>query len=149
MDAGIGVRPGHRLYVLFFDLNRFKYYNDTLGHKVGDLILKEAAARLRSCFRESDTPCRYGGDEFVALAEIDASGGCIGDITERIRLRFDPPAIIAGSAISIGVSVGVAEYRAGEDLDRTIKAADEAMYADKSRHADRARQAPPAANTEA
>ena len=153
VDAGIEVRPGHHLYVLFFDLDRFKHYNDTLGHKVGDLILKEAAARLRSCFRGSDTLCRYGGDEFVALAEIDASSGCIGDITERIRLRFDPPAIIAGSAISIGVSVGVAEYRAGEDLDRTIKAADGAMYADKAARNDSrsprpaAGHAPPAAIT--
>jgi diguanylate cyclase (GGDEF)-like protein len=139
--------------LVMIDVDNFKHYNDTLGHKVGDLILKEAAARLRSCFRGSDTLCRYGGDEFVALAEIDASSGCIGDITERIRLRFDPPAIIAGSAISIGVSVGMAEYRAGEDLDRTIKAADGAMYADKAARNDSrsprsaAGHAPPAAIT--
>lgn len=129
---GIAPAEGRRTFIFFMDLNRFKFYNDTMGHKAGDVILIEAARRIRSCFRESDTVCRYGGDEFVAIAEIDARSDGVALLRERIREHFMAPIQVDGVEVVIGVSVGVSEFHAGDNPEKSILAADEAMYREKA-----------------
>jgi diguanylate cyclase (GGDEF)-like protein len=70
--------------LLFLDLDRFKFINDTLGHPFGDRLLQEAAARLRMCLRESDTIARFGGDEFVALIEDFNEPGDVISVAQKI-----------------------------------------------------------------
>jgi diguanylate cyclase (GGDEF)-like protein/PAS domain S-box-containing protein len=125
----IAERPGKSLELLFLDLNRFKNINDTLGHATGDMVLQEAARRLRDILRESDTVARLGGDEFVVLAEnIDEPyRGAM--IAEKILAAFKPPFLQDKSPLLVGTSIGIASYPAdGNDADTLLKNADIAMY---------------------
>jgi diguanylate cyclase (GGDEF)-like protein len=135
LQEGIAPAEGHRTFIFFMDLNRFKFYNDTMGHKTGDAILVEAARRIRRCFRESDTVCRYGGDEFVAIAEIDARSEGVSLLLKRIREHFLAPIQVEGEEVVIGVSVGVSEFHEGDNPEKSILAADEAMYREKAEQA--------------
>lgn len=128
VDKGVVISPEKRMFILFFDLDGFKRVNDTLGHKAGDAILVEAAIRLKSCFRSSDTLCRYGGDEFLAFAQVGQDGTGVRFIIERILARFREPFMLESGPVAVGVSVGASEYRAGESLAGAIRHADESMY---------------------
>ncbi|PZR33416.1 bifunctional diguanylate cyclase/phosphodiesterase [Caulobacter segnis] len=122
-------RKGDQLAVHFIDLDRFKTVNDTLGHPLGDALLREAAERLRRCVREGDTVARLGGDEFAVvqtgLEGLDGATRLAGRIVTAMAAPFD----LAGHQVVIGASVGVsAAPFDGEDADELLKKADMALY---------------------
>jgi diguanylate cyclase (GGDEF)-like protein len=122
-------RKGDQLAVHFIDLDRFKTVNDTLGHPLGDALLREAAERLRRCVREGDTVARLGGDEFAVvqtgLSDMDGATRLAARIVTAMAAPFD----LAGHQVVIGASVGVsASPSDGEDVDELLKKADMALY---------------------
>ncbi len=122
-------RSGDRVALLFIDLDRFKKVNDTLGHAAGDEVLRQAAARIRTCVREVDTVARLGGDEFVVLLETDVRPDTPSIIGERIRGAFDTPFQWHSAEVRCGASVGVSLYPDhARDPERLLATADEAMY---------------------
>ena len=121
------------LALLFLDLDRFKQVNDTLGHHVGDMLLKSVAERLRQCVRESDTAARLGGDEFTVLLYDLREREDIGRVAEKIIESISMPYELEGHDIHIGVSIGIARFSDDtENEDKLMKLADKAMYAAKS-----------------
>ena len=127
-------RHGTRAAVLFIDLDAFKPVNDTLGHGVGDELLRLTARRLESVVRESDTVCRYGGDEFlVVLAEVlQADDAQM--IAEKMLTAVAAPCVIQGHALRLAASIGIALYpEDGDDATTLIGHADAAMYRIKRR----------------
>lgn len=121
-------RHGDIVGVVFADLDDFKPVNDTLGHAMGDEVLKMVAGRLRSCMRESDTVARVGGDEFVALfPRLDCTGD-LATIASSIVGCIDTPIQVNGRQITVTASVGLAVYLEGEATDELINRADHAMY---------------------
>jgi diguanylate cyclase (GGDEF)-like protein/PAS domain S-box-containing protein len=115
--------------VLFLDLDRFKVVNDTLGHTVGDFLLKLTAKRLVKCIRDEDMLARLGGDEFaVILANINEPQNAA-TVAQRIIACLENPFRIKKDECTIGVSVGITLYpHDGDDADNLIKNADIAMY---------------------
>jgi diguanylate cyclase (GGDEF)-like protein/PAS domain S-box-containing protein len=127
------LRTDQQVAVLFADLDDFKRINDSLGHRVGDALLRTAAQRLRRCVRASDSVARFGGDEFVicmAGARDDAAAVLASKVLEALREPFliDPHELYIGA--SIGISVFPHDGRAAEAL---MAAADTAMYHAKER----------------
>jgi diguanylate cyclase (GGDEF)-like protein/PAS domain S-box-containing protein len=122
-------RHGHQVAVLYMDLDRFKFINDTLGHSCGDVLLCEAADRLGACIRKSDTLARLGGDEFiVVLTELVDSSDAMrvaGKLIEAMRVPFR----IDEREVFISVSMGISLHPAdGSDVETLIANADVAMY---------------------
>lgn len=117
------------LALMFIDLDKFKPINDTNGHAVGDLLLKNAAQRMLLCLRDSDTVARIGGDEFVVLLR-GATGRLEAlAVAEKIRSSLEQPFLLAGHALQISCSVGVALFpEHGQDEITLSKNADLAMY---------------------
>ncbi|MDB5729825.1 MAG: hypothetical protein JWQ00_3030, partial [Noviherbaspirillum sp.] len=125
----IAARPGRSLEILFLDLDRFKEINDTLGHAVGDLVLKETAQRLQAILRESDTVARLGGDEFVVLVENVDEPHRGGTIAAKILAAMVPPLTSGAHTLRIATSIGISHSPAdGVDADTLLKKADMAMY---------------------
>ena len=115
--------------LLFLDLDRFKFINDTLGHPYGDRLLQEVAGRLRLCLRESDTIARFGGDEFVALIEEFAAPGDIVSVAQKILHALRWPFMLEGETSHMSASIGISLYpNDGEDLAALLKNADIAIY---------------------
>jgi diguanylate cyclase (GGDEF)-like protein len=115
--------------VLFIDLDRFKLVNDTLGHTAGDQLLKQAAERLRTCIRSSDTVGRLGGDEFAAILSelsIPSDAGLVAQkIIDLLRQPFD----LDGKETYVSASIGITLYPADSDsAEALIMSADAAMY---------------------
>jgi len=133
-------RYGRRLAVLFLDCDRFKHINDTLGHAIGDQVLRSVARRLTTCVRESDTVSRHGGDEFlVLLSEVDQPDDA-GLLAEKIVSSIADPHHIAGHELLITGSVGIALYpEDGQDPQSLIMRADTAMYHAKNTGRNRVR----------
>jgi diguanylate cyclase len=126
-------RSGGGLAVLFVDLDDFKVVNDSLGHGAGDRLLREVAARLRSCLRDHDTVGRLGGDEFAILAE-DADLGTARQLAERVITTLAAPFPLVGGQVTIHASIGIAfDERLALDEAQLLRNADIAMYAAKSR----------------
>ncbi len=128
-EVAHAVRNHSRVALIFIDLDHFKNINDTLGHVIGDALLKVVAARLRECVRESDTISRQGGDEFLIILsdihETDAITLFATKILERLALPFQ----IDNHELSTSASIGTAVYpEDGEDFDTLLKKADTAMY---------------------
>ena len=127
-EVELSRRYRHPLALLFLDLDDFKKVNDTLGHQVGDQVLKALGAYLQGAVRQSDLVCRYGGEEFVILfAETDSRQALIS--AERLRqgvsrIKLDLP----DQELHFTVSIGVAELLPEMDGDNLVKAADAAMY---------------------
>jgi diguanylate cyclase (GGDEF)-like protein/PAS domain S-box-containing protein len=122
-------RNGWPMAVLFIDLDRFKLVNDTLGHGTGDKLLKEAAERLRSCVRASDTVGRLGGDEFAAILSELGKAGDAGLVAQKIVDVFKRPFDLEGKETYVTASVGVTLYPAdGENAEALVVNADAAMY---------------------
>ena len=123
------------LAVLFLDLDKFKPVNDTLGHDIGDLLLKKVAACLvASCMqRESDTVSRIGGDEFVILlAQIDDPQDCVA-VAQKVLDTLSQPFRIGAHTIEISASIGIAVYpQQGDGARALMKNADTAMYRAKN-----------------
>ncbi|OIQ93965.1 cyclic di-GMP phosphodiesterase Gmr [mine drainage metagenome] len=122
-------RAGTKVALLFLDLDNFKTINDSLGHQVGDALLKEVAARLAECVRDTDTISRQGGDEFLIvlpdLPDADATAPAL----VKIRERLQEPVEAEGQELATSASIGVALYPDdGEDFDTLLKKADTAMY---------------------
>ncbi len=114
--------------VLFIDVDRFKQVNDTLGHRVGDLVLKTFGRRLRASVRPGDFVARYGGDEFVALVENVSGEAEVHRIAERIRQDLHAPIDTPGGPIQVSASVGMAIGHAAASADDVVDQADRAMY---------------------
>jgi diguanylate cyclase (GGDEF)-like protein len=119
--------------LLYIDIDEFKGINDSLGHHVGDELLKVVAARLKSCIRETDLVARLGGDEF---AVIQTNAGDAADVVEfvtRIHEAIRQPYHCLGHQLSTDASIGIAlAPRDGTELDQLIKNADLAMYGAKA-----------------
>lgn len=125
-------RSGGRLAVLFIDLNKFKHINDTLGHAVGDQVLKIAADCMIRSVRESDTVSRYGGDEFVVLLEKISELSDVTHIVEKIFSALGAPNRVGPHAIRLTASVGISFYPDdGDDAEILLARADNAMYSAK------------------
>lgn len=131
--------PDQLCALLFIDLDGFKTINDELGHKAGDEVLKETAARAKAAVRSHDTVARWGGDEFIILLE-GITADQIEALSVRLRVRLESPIEFEGRNLIVGVSIGLAIHpETGADLDDTLRAADQQMYADKqARQANRA-----------
>jgi len=120
---------GTRVAVAFVDLDRFKYINDSLGHHIGDELLKEVAARIQSCVRECDTVARLGGDEFVLLLHGHSGPDSVRAIMEAMLAAISQPWIIGQGEFHVSCSIGVALHpEDGEDARTLLKHADSAMY---------------------
>jgi two-component system, cell cycle response regulator len=129
-------RHGHQLALLLVDADRFKSINDDHGHAVGDVVLRELAARLRERVRREDVVGRWGGEEFVvALPETTPDGAAA--VAESLRLGVSGTPIVAeGSELRVTISIGVAAWT-GEELDDLVARADDALYAAKAAGRDR------------
>ena len=122
-------RSGQPLWVVFIDLDRFKFVNDTLGHDAGDLVLKNVAERLCDATREVDTVARLGGDEFVLLLPQHGNGEPGAAILQRIQDAVAQPLQLGEYEFFLSCCMGVAVYPDdGGDADTLIKHADIAMY---------------------
>ena len=120
-----------KLAVLFVDLDGFKPINDMLGHAVGDEVLKEAARRLRTTTRDSDTVARIGGDEFVLLAEDVSDVADCASLANRVIQVLAQPLEVQGHQVTLSGSVGVALYPEHGDRLKLVQNADAAMYTAK------------------
>lgn len=122
------------LALLLIDLDKFKEVNDALGHAVGDLLLQEAALRIRACVRESDTLARLGGDEFtVILSEISETSH-VEDIAQKIVNKLAQPFLLGSDEVYISASIGITLYpKDAADIDSLVKNADQAMYVAKNK----------------
>ncbi len=130
--ARFGSEGGH-LAVMFIDLDRFKMVNDSLGHHFGDLLLMQAAQRLRGCLRDSDLLARLGGDEFAVLAP-EAPLEAVVEIAEQILVAFDRPFFINGHEVFSSCSIGIvsADSQFHHEPADLLRDADTAMYRVKS-----------------
>jgi diguanylate cyclase (GGDEF)-like protein/PAS domain S-box-containing protein len=126
-------RHGGRVAVLFVDLDDFKTVNDSLGHAVGDELLKATARRLEDALRAHDTAARLGGDEFAALLEDLSDEAQAVEVAERVRRALEPALTIGGRRLAPSASIGVAYPDAGASADDVLRNADLAMYAAKDR----------------
>lgn len=125
-------RDRSRLAVLFLDLDRFKWVNDTLGHDFGDELLRLVAQKLLAQVRQSDTVARLGGDEFVILLDSPASEAEVVHIASRVLESLHEPMTFRGRTAGIGTSIGIALFpQDGMTPAELIKNADTAMYAAK------------------
>lgn len=125
-DAG---QESDTITVLFLDLDKFKLVNDTLGHKVGDLLLIEVAERLQSCLRSDDILARMGGDEFTVILSGAQQKTDVESVASRMIDTVSRPYEIQGHRLVVGVSIGMASYPSdGTDSVSLLKNADSAMY---------------------
>ncbi|MFK8031943.1 MAG: EAL domain-containing protein [Gammaproteobacteria bacterium] len=128
------LRTSSSLAVLFIDLDRFKPVNDTLGHDVGDKLLREVAKAIRFLLRETDILCRLGGDEFVVVLEPVSDAYSPGKVAQRIIDSIGQTFYIDGNAINIGTSIGIAVIPDdSSDLTTILRCADSAMYTAKEK----------------
>lgn len=121
-------RSNSQLAVLFLDLDHFKNFNDSLGHKIGDLILVETAKRLKSLIRESDIVARFSADEFVLIFSI-ADIHSVEKIAQKILNTINEPYHIDSYELSVTASIGISLYPSdGSDLETLSKNSETAMY---------------------
>ena len=115
--------------LLFLDLDRFKHINDSMGHHVGDLLLKAVAARLQNAIRDGDTVARLGGDEFTIILEGVAKLKAATIIAEKVLKAFKAPFLLEGKNITVSPSIGISLFpNDANDTTSLIKYADTAMY---------------------
>ena len=123
-------RNGSLLSLLFLDLDHFKDINDTLGHAIGDKLLKEVSLRISQCVRETDTVARLGGDEFAVILP-DANRQRIEIIAQQIIKILNKPFSLDQNKVEhyISTSIGIVLYpEDGIDIESLMKRADQAMY---------------------
>jgi diguanylate cyclase (GGDEF)-like protein/PAS domain S-box-containing protein len=122
-------RHGRVAGVMMVDMDRFKEVNDTMGHAVGDELLRETATRLSACIRACDTVARLGGDEFAILLPEIHNSDDLGRIAGKIRGKFDERFLLGGKELFVSCSIGIAQYpNDSTEADDLVKYADSAMY---------------------
>ena len=122
-------RNCEQLAVLFMDLDRFKEINDSLGHFVGDQVLKIAAARLHECVRQQDTISRLGGDEFTIMIEDVHTAADAVVVAEKIIAAFQLPFVVEKHDFIVSCSIGISLYpQHGQQAEELLRNADAAMY---------------------
>ncbi|HEX5392899.1 MAG TPA: PAS domain-containing protein [Rhodocyclaceae bacterium] len=115
--------------LMMIDLDRFKVVNDTMGHMVGDELLREAARRLTDCVRSYDTVARLGGDEFAVILPDIRTGADLGRIASKMLAKFDESFLLDGKDVFVTCSIGIALYPDDSvDEQDLLKFADSAMY---------------------
>ncbi len=115
--------------VMFIDLDRFKFINDTLGHNIGDALLQAVASRIKESVRQDDTISRLGGDEFVILLSDIATSQDAAHIAQKVLEVLSRPYTLAGHELNITASIGISVYpEDGVDVQTLMKNADTAMY---------------------
>jgi diguanylate cyclase (GGDEF)-like protein/PAS domain S-box-containing protein len=143
-------RYGHSIWIVFADLDRFKFINDTLGHKAGDALLNKVAERLLQVVREADTVARLGGDDFVLILPERSDERLTIGAVQRIVEAVSQPLVIEGHEFFPTCSTGVAAFPAdGQDADTLIKHAEIAMYRAKEDGRNNIQFYTPAMNAEA
>jgi len=127
-------RDKSSLALLLIDLDQFKEVNDTLGHDAGDILLQEAAYRIRHCVRNSDTVARLGGDEFTIILTEYNQKCTIEDVIQKIMNNLEKTYTLGDEVVHISASIGITLYPDdATDIDTLIKNADQAMYAAKKK----------------
>ena len=125
--------PGRRTSVLFCDLDRFKWINDSLGHTAGDRVLVDVAWRLERALDAEHLLARFGGDEFTVLVE-DADAKTLEEVAQKLVSAMDAPFLLEGGEFFLSVSIGIAtKEEEGADAVDLVRDADAAMYAAKDR----------------
>jgi diguanylate cyclase (GGDEF)-like protein/PAS domain S-box-containing protein len=121
-------RTSQSVTLFYLDLDRFKFVNDTMGHAVGDEVLKETANRIATTLRDSDMPARLGGDEFaLVLPETDADGAA--PVAAKILKKLQEPYVFNEQTFTLGGSIGIAVYpRDASSAEALVHLADTAMY---------------------
>jgi len=128
-DIAQAQREGGNLALLFTDLDRFKSINDSLGHAAGDELLRQVAARLRQCVRESDTVARLGGDEFTILINPLPSAKAAATVAEHVIAALSEPFLIDKVENVVTASIGITVYPSdGASAEELMRNADTAMY---------------------
>ena len=126
-------RSGESVAIMFLDLDRFKNINDTLGHLVGDGLLKQVAVRLSMTLRTSDTLARLGGDEFVLILPGLSVSHRVDTVAEKLISALQAPLVVQAHALHITTSIGICIYpQDGTDTDALLQNADTAMYQAKA-----------------
>lgn len=126
-------RAATKVALLFLDLDNFKTINDSLGHAIGDTLLKSVATRLCDSIRATDTISRQGGDEFLILLPDMGDAISVSDIAEKILRQLSLPFEVEGYLLSTSASIGIAVYPDdGDNFDLLLKRADTAMYEAKN-----------------
>ncbi|WP_052404123.1 EAL domain-containing protein [Paenibacillus sp. FSL H7-0737] len=121
--------PGGKFALLFLDSDNFKYINDTLGHKSGDVLIRKASERLQSLMREGDMLSRLGGDEFVIFIKDTEDREAVLNLAERIMRAFRQSFLIGESNLYVSLSIGISFYpEDGETAEQILSNADVAMY---------------------
>lgn len=135
-----GARSPQHLGVFFVDLDGFKQINDTYGHHVGDAVLRQTAARLRTVTSHADLTARLHGDEFLVVCKV-ANAIHADHLAQRIRRALARPIVVAGQSLSVTASVGIAvSTPATADADRLLRFADHRMYTEKKHSSPPARR---------
>jgi diguanylate cyclase (GGDEF)-like protein/PAS domain S-box-containing protein len=130
-------RDGTLLAMLMIDIDRFKNINDTLGHGMGDALLKVAGARLKSCIRDCDTLARWGGDEFVLLLPGLQDAATSVTVAQRCLTALKEPFVVDAQALHVTASIGISvSPDASAEAETLLKHADTAMYRAKARGGD-------------
>lgn len=126
-------RDRQSLAMLFMDLDGFKRINDSMGHSTGDLLLQEAARRLKSCIREGDTLARLGGDEFIVIVNAVSKLYDAVKVAKKIIKTMAKPFVLNGYEFVVTTSIGISLYPSdGQDSEALLKNADIAMYRAKA-----------------
>ncbi|WED24704.1 EAL domain-containing protein [Vibrio sp. JC009] len=127
-------RSNQKVALLYIDLDRFKYINDSLGHDIGDMLLIRVAERLRSVIRLYDTVARLGGDEFAVILDSIDSIQSVSQLTQRILEGFEFPFEVDGQRLHVEASIGISLYPDnGITQEELLRNADTAMYDAKRR----------------
>ena len=125
-------RSNRLVWVMLIDLDRFKFVNDSMGHKAGDVLLMTVAARLSSALRDTDTVARLSGDEFVAIVAEDHDQQLTPEVVQRVMDSVAQPVMLGTKEFFVTCSIGVAVYPSeGTPADSLIEHADIAMYSAK------------------